>query len=119
MVDGGGDFLGGTGALDADGVDDDVEVGEPASDDVEEVADGGAGGGGDEADAAGEGRERFFAGGVEEAFGSELVLELLEGELERAESFGEELGDDELVLAAFFVHADFAEREDCEAVGEV
>ena len=83
-----------------------------AGDDVEEVADDGAGGRGDDADGAGKGGQRALAGGVEEAFGVEALLELFEGELERAGADGFHGFGDELHLAALLVDADAAADED-------
>ena len=73
-------------------------------------------GGGDDADACGEGGQRALAGGVEEAFGEQAGLELLEGELQRAGAAGFEGFGDELELAAGFVDGDAAAGEDGEAV---
>ena len=61
------DFGGGGLALHAGGADQDVEAGVAAADDVEEVADDGAGGRGDDADGARECGQRALARGVEEA----------------------------------------------------
>jgi hypothetical protein len=84
---------------------------------VDDVAEGGSAGAGDDADAVGEGREWAFAGLIEEAFGGETALELLEGELEcafsaRAHGLCDELeGATGLVdgdaAAEFHVHAVF------------
>ena len=113
----GGDGARGLRALHDGGVDEQVERGVAAADDGDDVADDGAGGRGNDADAAGEGRQGALAGGVEEAFGEQAGLELLEGELEgagaaRLEGFG-----DELELAAGLVDGDAAADEDGEAVG--
>ena len=62
------------GALHGGGVDEQVEAGVAAADDVDDVADDGAGGRGDDADAAREGGQRALAGGVEEAFGEQARL---------------------------------------------
>ena len=114
--DGGFDFGGGGFALHGDGIEQDVEAGVAAGDDVEEVADDGAGGRGDDADGAGKGGQRALAVGVEEAFGFEALLELLEGELERACADGLHGFGDELHLAALLVDADAAADQDVEAV---
>ena len=87
-----------------------------AADDVEEVADDGAGGRGDDADGAGKGGQRALAFGVEEAFGLEPLLELLEGELQRAGADGLHGFGDELHLAALLVDADAAADQDVQAV---
>ena len=113
---GGFDFGGGGIALDGDGVEEDVEAGVAAGDDGEEVADDGAGGRGDDADGVREGGQGPLASGVEEAFGFEALLELLEGELEGASADGLHGFGDELHLAALLVDADAAADEDVEAV---
>ena len=87
-----------------------------AGDDGEEVADDCAGGRGDDADGAGKGGQGALASGVEEAFGFEALLELLEGELEGASADGFHGFGDELHLAALLVDADAAADEDVEAV---
>ena len=87
-----------------------------AGDDVEEVANDGAGGRGDDADGAGKGGQGALAVGVEEAFGFEALLELLEGELQRACADGLHGFGDELHLAALLVDADAAADQDVEAV---
>jgi hypothetical protein len=76
----------------------------------------GAGGGGDDADAVGEGRKWALARGVEEAFGEQAGFELFEGELECARAQRFEGFGDELELAALFIDGDAAAGEDCEAV---
>ena len=114
--DGGFDFGGGGLALHAGSADEDVEAGVAAAGDVEEVADDGAGGRGDDADGARECGQRALARGVEEAFGLEAFLELLKGELERAGANGLQGFGDELHLAALVVDADAAASEDVLAV---
>ena len=115
VADAGGDAGRALLALHDGGVDEEVEAGVAAADDVDDVADGGAVGRSDDADALREGGERC-AQTVEEAFGAEAVAELLEGELEgsgaaRTHGFG-----DELELAAGFVYGDAAADFDGEAV---
>ena len=113
---GGFDFGGGGLALHAGSADEDVESGVAAAGDVEEVADDGPGGRGDDADGARECRQRALARGVEKAFGFESFLELLEGELERAGANGLKGFGHELHLAALVVDADPAASEDVLAV---
>ncbi len=98
-------------------MDEDVEAGVAATDDVEDVADDGAAGGGDDSEAGGIGRERALAGRVEEALGAEAVGELLEGELEGAVAAWLHGLGDELELAASVVDGDAAADQDGEAVG--
>ena len=114
--EGGFDFGGGLVALDGDGDDEDAEAGVAAGDDGEEVADDSAGGRGDDADGAGKGRQGTLAGGVEEAFGFETLLELLEGELERAGADGLHGFGHKLHLAALLVDAYAAANQDVDAV---
>ena len=113
---GGFDFGGGGFALNGDGVEQHVEAGVAAGDDVEEVADDGAGGRGDDADGAGKGGQRALAVGVEEALGLEALLELLEGQLQRAGADGLHGLGDQLHLAALLVDADAAAHQHVQAV---
>src|SRR6185437_10004522 len=62
-------------------VDEQVEAGVAAASDVDDIADDRSGGRGNDAHAAREGRKGALAVGVEESFGEEAGLELLEGEL--------------------------------------
>jgi hypothetical protein len=73
-ADAGGDGAGARWALHGGGVDEEVEAGVAAADDGDDVADDGAGGRGDDADAVREGGQRALAGGVEEAFGERRAL---------------------------------------------
>jgi len=95
-------------ALHGDGEEEDVEAGMAAGDDVEEVANDRAGGRGDDGDGAWERGEGALAIGVEEAFVFESLLELFEGELERAGADGLHGFSDELHLSALLVDADAA-----------
>jgi hypothetical protein len=81
---GANDFRGGAIALDAHGVDGEVHIAEAAAQDAHHIADGSAARRSDQADAAGEKRQRLLAIRGEKAFGFEALLELLEGELQRA-----------------------------------
>ena len=114
--DGGFNFGGGGLALHAGREEQDVEAGVAAADNVKKVADDGAGGRGDDADGARKCRQRALARGVEKAFGFESLLELLEGELERAGANGLKGFGHELHLAALVVDADPAASEDVLAV---
>ena len=117
--DAGGDFGGSGFALDERGVEQDVKAGVAAIDDVDKVADNGAGGRGDDADAVGKGGEWLLAVGMEEATRFETLLELFESDLERAGADRLEKFGDELHLAALFVDRNFAAEEDMKAVGEL
>jgi len=116
-ADASGDGAGAVVALHGGGVNEEVEAGVAAADDGEDVADNGAAGRGDDADAPGVGGQRAFAGGVEEAFGEETGFELVEGELEGTGTAGFHGFGDELELAAGLVDGDAAAHEDGEAVG--
>jgi hypothetical protein len=87
------------------------------ADDGDDVADDGSGGGGDDADATREGGQGALAGGIEEAFGEEAGLELLEGKLERAGTTWLHVVGDELELTARLVDGDATADEDGEAIG--
>ena len=65
--------------MNGDGEEQDIEAGVAAGDDVQKVADDGAGGRGDDAGGVRKGGQGAFARGVEEAFGFEALLELFEG----------------------------------------
>ena len=87
-----------------------------AADDVEEVADDGAGGRSDDADGARKHGQRLFAVGVEEAFGFEPLLELLKGKLQRARADRFHGFGDQLQLAALLVNADAAADQHVQAI---
>ncbi|MCU1318967.1 MAG: hypothetical protein JWP98_485, partial [Edaphobacter sp.] len=113
-----GDGAGGGGALHGRGVDEKVQVGVTTADYGDDVADDGARGRGDDAEAFGEGGEWALAGGIEEAFGEEAGLELLEGQLEGTGSAWLHGFGDELELAAALVDGDAATDENGEAIGQ-
>ena len=116
LGEGGFDFGRGGITLHGDGVKQNVEAGVAAADDVEEIANDGASGRGDNADGAGKGRQGALAFGVEEAFGFKARLELFEGELERSGADGLHRFSDELHLSALLVDADTASDENVEAI---
>jgi hypothetical protein len=87
-----------------------------AGDDVEEVANDGAGGRGDDAHGAGKCGQRLLAFGVEQAFGLEALFELLEGQLQGAGADGLHGFGHQLHLAALLVDADAAAHQDVQAV---
>ena len=94
-------------ALDLAGREDDLQARETALDHMKDVADGGAGGGGDETDAFRESGQRAFAVGVEQALGLQLQFEPFKRGLERADALGLGMGHAELVLTARFIHGEF------------
>src|SRR4029077_5307349 len=110
------DFRGGAFALDAHGINGEVHIAKAAAQDAHHVADRGAARRSDQADAAGEKRQRFLALSGKEALGFEALLELLEGELQRAKSNGLNILDINLVFAARFIDADGAAYRDVQTV---
>ena len=98
-------------ALHEGGVDEHLEVRVAGAQHAQDVAQHRAGGGGDDADAAGEHRQGALAGGVEEALLLELLLQLLERLLQRALAERLEHLHGELVLAARGVDAHAAARQ--------
>ena len=116
-ADAGGDRAGAVCPLHGSGVDEEVEAGVTAADDGDDVADDGAGGRGDDADAARERRQGALAGGVEESLGGEALLELLEGELQGAAAARLHGLGDQLQLATALVDGDAAAHQHGEAVG--
>ena len=93
-----------------------VRVRVAAAQDVDDVADRGAVERGDDADLAGKRRQRTLARLVEQSFGGQPLLQLIEGELQRAEAFRLEVLADDLVLALRVVDADAAARDDAQSV---
>ena len=98
------------------GIDLHVQSFEAASEDVEDVADGGAGRAGDDGDALRQHRDRLLARGIEEAFIGELLFELLERQLQRAEA-GRLDGDGvELELALLLVERQASADDELQSV---
>ena len=96
--------------LDARRPDDDVRIRISAPQHVDDVADGGAVERRHDADLARQCRQRALAVPVEKALGRQALLELVEGQLQRAESLRLEMLADDLILAFRVVHADPAAR---------
>ena len=115
-ADAGDDGGGAVRALHGGGIDQQIEARVAAANDLDDVVQDGAAGGGDDADGAGEGGQGTLAGGVEEAFGEQAGFELLEGELQRARAAGLDRLGDELELAARLVDGDAAAHQDGEAI---
>src|SRR5208282_2007509 len=103
-------------ALHAHGIEQHVHIGKAALEDAEDVADGRAGGRGDQPDAPRQQGQRLFARGIEQALGLEPLLQLLEGELEGAEANRLDLRDVHLILATKLVDAYGAAHGNFEAV---
>ncbi len=119
QAEGGGDLLGGALALDADGTDPHFRRRPAPAQDLEHVAHRRPGAAGDQADAAREARQRALAARVEPAADRELLLELAEGQLQRADALGLHFLDEQLVLAAGGVDAEPAAGDDFQAVAQV
>ena len=66
---------------------------------------------------AGSGGIGFFLSGGEQAFGFELGLELLEGQLQGSGAFGLDVFGGDLELAAVFVDGDSSADDDLQTVG--
>ncbi len=90
-----------------------------AFEDVENVAESGSLGGGDDADARRQGWDRVLALSGEETFGFELSFELLEGQLKGSSTFGFEVFGGDLKFAAIFVDGDASADNDLKAVGRL
>jgi dTDP-4-amino-4,6-dideoxygalactose transaminase len=104
------DLLGAAGALDERGVKLYLEAGATAFEDVEHVLYDGAGGRGDDANAAGEFREFAFMPGVEEPFFLQTLFQFLEGLLECAGAERFQVLDVQLIRAALLIDVDGASR---------
>ncbi len=105
-ADGVGDLGGGAFALHPRRPDDEVGVGMAAGEDLDDVAERRTIERRDDPDLGRQRRQRPFASRVEEAFGLELLLQLLERQLQRAEALGLEVVAEDLVLALGLVDAD-------------
>ena len=79
-----GDLGSGEASLDLGGVDEDVEVGKPAMQHAADVPDRGAAGGRHDPEPPGKQGKGLLPLRIEQTFGRELLLQLLEGDLERA-----------------------------------
>src|SRR5262249_6030550 len=110
------DLGGGAVALHAGRADDDVHVRVASAQDLDDIAHGGAVERRDDADFPRQERQRTLALGSEQAFGFELVLQLLERHLELPEAARLQHLADELILALRFVRADSRARDDVLAV---
>jgi hypothetical protein len=111
-----GDRGGAFGALHGGGIDEKVEARVAAANDLDDVVEDRAAGGGDDAEGAREGGQGALAGGIEESFGEETGLELGEGELEGTGATRFQRLGDELELAARLIDGDSAADEDGESV---
>ena len=105
-------------SLHADGSDENFNVRCTPAQDVQEVADRGAGGRSDHHDADGVGRQGLFAGLVEESLGPEFFLEGTEAGFEFAGAARLQAADDDLVLAARLVDLDVAEQFDLHPIAQ-
>ena len=64
----------------------------------------------------GQGWDRPLTAGIEQPFGSQLGLQLLEGNLERASPFGLQMLGLKLQVAAFVVNGNSTAGDDLEAI---
>src|SRR5215472_1742532 len=103
-------------SLDLHGIELHVNIGKAALEDPQNVANRGTCGGGDDADAARQNRQRLFAPFVEEAFFLQLAFKLLEGDLERAKTYRLDVADVDLIFAARFIDAEGATHGDVQAI---
>ena len=116
MADGGRDLVRGRGPLHAHRIDLHVQAFEAASQDVEDVANGRAVRAGDHGDALRQHRDGPLAVGVEEPFIRQPFLELLEGELQRAQARGLRHHRVELELAFLFVDGEPPAHDELQSV---
>ena len=93
-----------------------MQAGKAPRQDLDEVANHRAFGRRDDADAGREAGQRAFSRGIEKPFGQQLLLELLEGELQRAVTLRLDGFDDELILAALLVDIDAAAHQNLHAI---
>ena len=113
-VDRGRDLLGRAVALHLDRPDDDAAR-EAVGEAVQDVADHGAGRRGDDADHLGQERQQLLARRIEQAFGGELLLALLEQRHQRADAGGLQRLDDDLVARAAGIGGEAAGDDHLEA----
>ena len=116
---GGDDAGGGLLALDEGRGDDQLGEGPAAGEHVAHVLDGGARGGGHQADAAGVGGEGALARGLEETLLLQLLAQPFEAGGLDADAFGPEEVADELQIAALGVHRHASVSEDAIASGDL
>src|SRR6185312_10514492 len=103
-------------ALDLGRPDHDVHVAVPPAQDFQDVANRGAVERRDDADLARQRRQRALLRRIEQALRLQPLLQLLERELERAESLRLEMLADDLILALRLVDGDLPARHDPKAV---
>ncbi len=113
------DLGGGLGALDPNGSDEDVHGGKSPLRYIQDVADDGARGRGDDPDPRGQVGDGFFVNGIEEALGLQLRFQLLEGDLQGTDAPGLGAVQDQLVFAAGPVHVHPRPADDVHPVLEV
>ena len=114
-----GDLEGRAVALHPRRANDEMRVRVAAAEHVDDVANRRAVERRDDADLAGQRRQRPLARGVEQAFLLQPLLELIEGELQRAEPVRLHVLAHELILALRLVHRDASARHDAQAVGRL
>ena len=118
-ADGLSDFFGRPGSLDSDGQQYDFDGRPSSGDDLQHVPESGSGGAGDQCDPFREGGDGLFAIGVEEAFVGQSFLQLSKRQFQGSDALGDQLTDDQLVLASRQVDFDSATGHDFESIGEI
>src|SRR5579883_234099 len=116
IPDGLHDFAGCALALHANRIEDDVQIGKTPLENVHDIAHGGAARRRDQPHALRQYGKRFLAFRIEQALGIEALLQLLEGELQRAQPDGLDVFNIKLVFAARFIDADRAAHGDVQAI---
>ena len=112
-----GNFVRRAFTLDARRPDDQMRVRISPAEHFDDVADGGAIERGHDANLAGQRGKRPFAALVEQALGLKPLLQLIEGELQRAQTLGLQVLADQLVFAFRLVDRDAPAGDDREAIG--
>ena len=106
-------------ALDPRGADHQMRVGVAAAKNLDDVANCRAVERRDDPDFSGQHRQRTLPARIEQPLLLQPFLQLVEGELEGAESLRLEMLADQLVLALRFVHRDAPARHDVQAIGRL
>src|SRR5204863_1424585 len=114
-----GNFVRRAFTLDARRPDDQMRVRISPAEHFDDVADGGALERGHDADFAGQGGERPFAGLVEQPFVLKPLLQLIEGKLQRAQALRLQVLADQLVFALWLVDRDTPAGDHRKAVGRL
>ncbi len=117
-IEGGGDFLPGTLALDPDRQQLNGDRRPALPPDRQEIMDGRAAWRGNDHDFRREGGQRLFPGGIEQSFGSQFFFQLLKPDLQDAKAGLLDDVDNQLVFATLFIDRDPAVTDDLLAILE-